>query len=244
MKVKLAPQIYRFIPLSYGCMLRPKSTKETMTMYGRKQSATGAKLTILVAQCLYLCLSGYWLANGDQPRLLTWTLAGFLTIIFARLNAMMFWWLPRGIGWSEAIGNSLAFALYYLGFPLLLIYGGHFIPVTYALGLLCFIGGSVINTTAELLRKPFKADPNNAGKLYRGGLFKYAIHINYFGDVLWVLGCALLVGNPYALLIPLMLLALFVFSYIPTADKYLADKYGAAFIAYQRDTKELIPFIW
>ncbi|UIF28268.1 DUF1295 domain-containing protein [Levilactobacillus brevis] len=151
---------------------------------------------------------------------------------------------PPGIGWSEAIGNSLAFALYYLGFPLLLIYGGHFIPVTYALGLLCFIGGSVINTTAELLRKPFKADPNNAGKLYRGGLFKYAIHINYFGDVLWVLGCALLVGNPYALLIPLMLLALFVFSYIPTADKYLADKYGAAFIAYQRDTKELIPFIW
>lgn len=213
-------------------------------MYGLKHSASGAKLTILVAQCLYLGLSGYWLTTGNQSRLLTWTLAGCLAVIFFRLNAMMFLWLPRGIGWPEALGNSLAFALYYLGFPLLLIHGGHFNLVAYVLGLICFVAGSLINTTAELLRKPFKADPRNAGKLYRGGLFKYAIHINYFGDVLWVLGCALLTSNPFALLIPLMLLALFVFSYIPTADRYLADKYGAAFTAYQRETKELIPFIW
>jgi len=64
------------------------------------------------------------------------------------------------------------------------------------------------------------------------------------GDVLWVLGCALVTGNPYALLVPLLLLALFVFSYIPTADRYLAQKYGTAFTDYQRETKELIPFIW
>lgn len=213
-------------------------------MYGLKRSANGAKVTILVAQCVYLMVSGYWLATGGQSAVLTWTLAGCLAIIFVRLNAMMFIWLPRGIGWPEALGNSLAFALYYLGFPLLLLHGGRFSLWAYVLGLLCFVAGSMINTTAELLRKPFKADPQNAGKLYRGGLFKYAIHINYFGDVLWVLGCALLTGNLYALLIPLMLLALFVFSYIPTADKYLASKYGADFAAYQRETKELIPFVW
>ncbi|NLR33012.1 methyltransferase family protein [Levilactobacillus tujiorum] len=213
-------------------------------MYGRHHSATGAKLTILIAQCLYLLASGCWLATADQPPLLTWTMAGFLAIIFFRLNAMMFFWLPRGIGWSEALGNSLAFGLYYLGFPLLLIHGGQLNFWFYGLGLIFFGIGSTLNTAAELLRKPFKADPRNADKLYRGGLFKYAIHINYFGDVLWVLGCALLTGNLYALLIPLALLALFVFSYIPTADRYLTTKYGEAFTDYQRETKELIPFVW
>lgn len=213
-------------------------------MYGINRTTTGAKLLILAAQCCYLVVSGYWLANAAQPPLLTWTMAGCLAIIFLRLNAMMFVWLPRGIGWSEALGNSLAFALYYLGFPWLLIHGGGFVLWPYLLGLLFFVGGSALNTTAELLRKPFKNDPRNAGKLYRGGLFKYAIHINYLGDVLWVLGCALVTGNPYALLVPLLLLALFVFSYIPTADRYLAQKYGTAFTDYQRETKELIPFIW
>lgn len=128
-------------------------------MYGLNYSANGVKATILITQCLYLCLSGYWLITSGQSNLLGWTLAGCLAVIFLRLNAMKFWWLPRRNGWTEAIGNSLAFALYYLGFPLLLIHGGHFMVGTYTLDLLGFIGGSVLNTTAELLRKPFKANP-------------------------------------------------------------------------------------
>ncbi len=39
----------------------------------------------------------------------------------------------------------------------------------------------MLNTVSELLRKSFKDNPVNQGKLYTGGLFKYAIHINYLG---------------------------------------------------------------
>ncbi|AKP65135.1 DUF1295 domain-containing protein [Levilactobacillus koreensis] len=213
-------------------------------MYGRQKSAPGAKVLILLAQCVYLFISGYWLIQWEPDHLLAVLVVSCLDITFLRLKAMMFIWLPRGIGWAEALGNSLAFGLYYLGFPLFLIFGGGRHLIAIVLGLLLFLIGSGLNTTAELLRKPFKDDPVNRGKLYRGGLFHYAIHINYFGDVLWVLGLALLTGNPYALLVPALLLTLFVFSYIPTADRYLAAKYGADFAAYQRETKELIPFVW
>ncbi|MGR5960169.1 DUF1295 domain-containing protein [Bacillus cereus] len=41
----------------------------------------------------------------------------------------------------------------------------------------------MLNTVSELLRKSFKDNPVNQGKLYTGGLFKYAIHINYLGGL-------------------------------------------------------------
>ena len=102
----------------------------------------------------------------------------------------------------------------------------------------------MVNTISELLRKPFKDNPANKGKLYTGGLFKYAIHINYLGDCLWVLGLALISNNIYSLLIPLGLFLVFVFGYIPKSDDYLQNKYEDQFTAYKMKTKKLIPFIW
>ena len=52
------------------------------------------------------------------------------------------------------------------------------------MGILLFIIGSYINTYSEIQRKRFKDNPNNKGKLYTLGLFQYARHINYFGDIL------------------------------------------------------------
>ena len=68
----------------------------------------------------------------------------------------------------------------------------------------------MLNTVSELLRKSFKDNPVNQGKLYTGGLFKYAIHINYLGDCLWVLGLAFIASNIYSLFIPLGLFFVFV----------------------------------
>lgn len=167
----------------------------------------------------------------------------FLAITFLRLNAMMFIWLPRGISLKEAIGNSFAFGLYYVGFPLLAIYGGHYRLYLLILAFIFFIGGSTLNTVSELLRKKFKDDPENKGKLYTGRLFHYAVHINYFGDFLWVLGFALLTMNLFALIIPAFLFMMFYFSYIPNADRYMLKKYGEAFETYQKETKSFVPFI-
>ncbi|MDR0995416.1 MAG: DUF1295 domain-containing protein [Tannerella sp.] len=195
-------------------------------------------------QLIWCIVAVYILQAHSQDKLIRYSIYICNAIVFLRMNAMMFIWLPRGIGWTEAIGNSLAFALYYIGFPLFSIYASRTMFIPYVAGCLLFLIGGAINTSAELIRKPFKDNPANRGKLYTGGLFKYAIHINYFGDLLWVLGFALVTGNVFALVVPVFLLASFVCSYIPAADKYLLNKYGKAFEAYRKTTAELIPYIW
>lgn len=214
-------------------------------MYGIHQKTIPAKLFILTVQLIYLLID-FKLLQGNNAinSLVTASITVFLIITFLRLNSMMFIWIPRGISWSEAIGNSLAFGIYYIGFPLLALRVSHFSLSILIFGYLFFVLGSLINTSSELLRKPFKDNPANKGKLYTGGLFKYSMHINYFGDILWVLGFALVTMNPWSLIIPMLLIALFVFSYIPNADRYLANKYGKQFEDYQKSTKKLIPFIW
>lgn len=209
-------------------------------MYGIHSETVPAKILIFIVQIIYILADYLWVIPHLSTAM-TINMSLLILVTFIRLNCMMFIWLPRGIGWKEAIGNSLAFGLYYLVFPILAIWGN----LTWIwLGWLLFIIGSGINSTSELLRKPFKSNPANKGKLYTGGLFKYAVHINYFGDVLWVLGFALVTGNWWSLLIPLMLLCMFVFSYIPNADKYLIQHYGHDFVEYNKKTKSLIPFIW
>ncbi|WP_254915329.1 DUF1295 domain-containing protein [Bacillus thuringiensis] len=152
----------------------------------------------------------------------------------------MFIWLPRGISWQEAIMNSIAFGIYYLGFPILMITSNqdpNLILLT--IGWILFLGGSMLNTVSELLRKSFKDNPVNQGKLYTGGLFKYAIHINYLGDCFWVLGLAFIASNIYSLFIPLGLFFVFVFEYIPKSDGYLQKKYGEQFTVYKQKTKKI-----
>ncbi|MBC6296298.1 DUF1295 domain-containing protein [Listeria sp. FSL L7-1517] len=214
-------------------------------MYGIKKRTLSAKIFILIAQLCYLGIAVFLFNHWQTDTIIRNSIYFCLIIVFIRLNGMMFLWLPRGISWKEATGNSIAFGLYYLGFPLFAIFGPQNIqPIVYILGIVLFIVGSLLNTVSELLRKPFKDDPANKGKLYTKGLFRYAIHINYLGDILWVAGFALLTFNWWALLIPLGLTCLFIFSYIPNANAYLRQKYGEQFETYEKTTKQLIPFIW
>ena len=69
------------------------------------------------------------------------------------------------------------------------------------------------------------------------------MHINYFGDLLWVLGYAFVTNNLYSFLIPLFLFCFFYFYNIPKLDAYLAERYQDAFEEYRRKTKRFIPFV-
>ncbi|MFF6015818.1 DUF1295 domain-containing protein [Lysinibacillus fusiformis] len=214
-------------------------------MYGINRPTIKEKILIVVAEMIYLVIAYYLLFITYDNSGIALGLFIALVITALRLTAMMFIWLTRGIAWQEAIMNSLAFGIYYLGFPILMITSNQDPNVVVLiLGWVFFVGGSMLNTVSELLRKPFKDNPANQGKLYTGGLFKYAIHINYLGDCLWVLGLALISNNIYSLLIPLGLILVFVFGYIPKSDDYLQSKYGEQFTVYKLKTKKLIPFIW
>lgn len=169
------------------------------------------KILILVTEIIYLIIAFYLLFITYFKQGISIGLFIALIITTLRLTAMMFIWLPRGISWQEAIMNSIAFGIYYLGFPILMITSNqdpNLILLT--IGWILFLGGSMLNTVSELLRKSFKDNPVNQGKLYTGGLFKYAIHINYLGDCLWVLGLAFISSNIYSLFISLGLFFVFI----------------------------------
>ena len=112
------------------------------------------------------------------------------------------------------------------------------------LGILLFVVGSWINTQSEYTRYKWKQNDKNKGKLYTGGLFKYSMHINYFGDILLFTGLALITQSFSQLIIPFIMTLSFIFFIIPRHDKYLATKYSDEFSEYASRTKKLIPWIY
>lgn len=144
--------------------------------------------------------------------------------------------LRRRISWEETFSIPLAFALYFVGFALLVLPEDTAMDILDYAGILIFLAGSFLNTTSEIQRERFKENPSNKGKLYTGGLFRYSMHINYFGDLLWVTGYAILTRNWYSAIIVLLLFCFFVFYNIPKLDSYLASKYREAFKEYTAKT--------
>ena len=70
------------------------------------------------------------------------------------------------------------------------------------------------------------------------------MHINFFGDLLWVSAYAMITRNWYALIIPIFIFCFFAFANIPKLDAYLAKKYSTEFEDYSKKTKKFIPFIY
>jgi protein-S-isoprenylcysteine O-methyltransferase Ste14 len=229
-----------------------------MELYGQKSKSIPQKIVIHIIEIFFLWLS-YWIlfshggdvvqdvigihiADGDSARRII--IFTFNVVIFLRIAFSMFYLLKRKIPWAESIDVPFAFALYYVGFSLFVL------PIPAPIGLLDFIAilifiiGCTINTIGELLRDQWKKYPENKGKLYTKGLFKYSMHINYFGDLLWVIAYALITKNIYSITIPVFLFCFFVFYNIPKLDKYLFEKYGNQFIQYSKNTKRFIPFVY
>ena len=78
----------------------------------------------------------------------------------------------------------------------------------------------------------------------RDGLFRNAMHINYFGDLVLFAGWVLLTRRWVLLVVPGLMLLGFMFFNMPALDRYLAERYGEAFRADVARTKKLIPFLY
>ncbi len=152
--------------------------------------------------------------------------------------------LKRGISWTEALTITVWISIIALAFAIL--GGGNRRPMGIAawFGVLLYACGSFVHTYSELRRYIWKQRAENHGRLYTGGLFHYAVHINYFGDLLLFTGFSLMTGSTYTLFVPAVMLAGFIFANIPTLDAHLRAKYGAAFEVYATKTKKLIPLVY
>ena len=229
----------------------------TMDLYGAKSRSLPQKTIIVTAELGLLYLSwrilfGPW--GPDFARLMHWpTVAdpvrravvfAFNAVVFVRMTFMILVLLKRRIPFDEAFGVPFAFAVYYVGFALMTLRTPAPLGVAGYIGIALFALGSFLNTGAELQRHFWKRHPENQGHLYTRGLFAWSMHINYFGDVLWVTGYALVSGNPWATIVPVFLFSMFAFYNAPKLDRYLASHYGAEFDAYARTTRKLIPFLY
>ncbi|MCW8925399.1 MAG: DUF1295 domain-containing protein [Xanthomonadales bacterium] len=211
---------------------------------------------VIILLCTWLVLGGGlesmaswfgWAVDWTDPVRVRILL--FCAIIyFVRHGITLFYLLARRVEWGEVFGLAVFFALFEIG--LLLVGGGVFrdSPIAlswldiFALGL--YLIGSFLNSASEIQRKRWKEDPSNKGRCYTGGLFKYSMHVNYFGDVVLFTGWSLLTAAIWTLGLPLLMLLMFMFVHIPPLDEYLAGRYGDEFKAYRSKTKRLIPLVW
>jgi protein-S-isoprenylcysteine O-methyltransferase Ste14 len=229
-----------------------------MDLYGQKSKSIPQKIIIHILEIIFIGLS-YWIlfqSGGDffEKNLHIQNAAGnserrmiiflFNIIIFLRIGYAMIFLVKRRIPWEESISVPIAFALYYVGFPLFVLPTSTMIGGLDYFAVALFLAGCILNSGGEILRGRWKRNPGNAGKIYKGGFFKYSRHINYFGDILWVLAYSMVTRNWYSVIIPVFLFFFFAFYNAPKLDNYLKQKYGKEYDEYAKKTKMLIPFIF
>ncbi|KAF4555116.1 Delta(14)-sterol reductase-like protein 1 [Elsinoe fawcettii] len=123
--------------------------------------------------------------------------------------------------------------------------GEHFPQTPLLVGATLYVAGMAIETLSEVQRYRFKQDSRNKGKVYQGGLFGVARHVNYTGYLLWRVGYAT-VGGGFAWGLANVAFYLFNFSRaIPPLNHYCEERYGEQWQQYKRKTPyKMIPYIY
>ena len=179
---------------------------------------------------------------GDPVRRACLALA--LSIYFIRVLFTEFVFLKRGVSWTEVF--TIALWVWVISMLIAILGGTN--PtrpgVAEGAGVILFAAGSWMNSYAEYARNEWKKLPENHGRLYTLGLFRYSRHPNYLGDLISFSGLCIISGAWVTAVIPALMLAGFVFGSVPMLDAHLLKKYGAAFDDYAKQTAKLIPFVY
>jgi len=156
----------------------------------------------------------------------------------------MFVFIRRRIGWVE--GGLVSFLFFMMFYLFNVSAGSHFEPIGLIdiVGIFLYLIGSYINTLGDYQRYAWKQNVENKGRLYTKGLFKYSMHINYFGDSVLYIGLAMITREYVCLFVSIGIILNFVFLQIPMLDKHLSKKYPDEFDEYAKQTKKFIPFVY
>ncbi len=228
------------------------------SMYERRDPSIAQRLTLAGFGAAWVAVAWWLLFGGGIETAGGWfgwiwgpgdavrraCLAAALSIYYIRILFTEFAFLKRGVSWSEVFTIAPWMLCIYV---LLATTGGQntsMLGITGATGIILFCGGSWMNSYAEYARHVWKRRPENRGRLYTQRLFRYSRHPNYLGDLLSFSGLCLISGAWVTAVIPVLMLAGFVFVNVPVLDSHLRDKYGAAFDEYASRTRKLIPFVY
>ncbi len=189
----------------------------------------------------------FWIASsenikGDIHRQISMFACCILYCI--RFAIALFVFVQRKISWGESILVSILFFMMFYYFSMSAAGALQPFGAIDILGISVFIAGSCINMLADSQRYIWKKDTGNQGRLYTSGLFRYSMHINYFGDAIAYLGLAIITQNTICIGISMGMFVYFVTYEIPRLDRHLSRKYKDEFGKYSRVTKKFIPFIY
>lgn len=108
---------------------------------------------------------------------------------------------------------------------------------------LTYFVGTLITLISESQRRIWKKE--NENKIFKDGLFKYANHINYFGETLSFPALCWLASGHIIIFLAVFIHQIvdFVYIQIPKQEKYLKNKYLEDFKKI-RNKKKLIPFVY
>jgi len=180
--------------------------------------------------------------NGNFIRQIV--LLSCLIFYVLRLFITVFVFLKRTWAWSEMLFVTGLMSLALFSFAKIGGNSNQPIGASDSFAIFIYLIGSWLNTYSEFTRNMWKKKAENKGRPYTVGLFKYSMHINYFGDIVLFSGLALMAQSFSLLIIPLAMASSFIFFIIPRLDKYLAIKYGDEFKEYASRTKKFIPGIY
>lgn len=219
----------------------------------------------LMGGATFLSVTALAVALTPQRDARTWLLAGMVTVWALRLSLFLF-------GRIRKAGEDVRFRELKASFPRFLLtwtLQGLWAAVTLAaalaaitaprrapldgwawLGAAIWLFGFLFEVIADAQKSRFKADPANAGKFIRGGLWAWSRHPNYFGEIVLWLGVALvalptLAGWRWLTLVsPLFVILLLTrVSGIPMLEARADANWGSQpdYEAYKAATPVLIP---
>ena len=224
-----------------------------MMFNGKYSQSLGPKTLIVVVFSCVITVIGISMFYGSEQlgslmmtgnKLRQIILFICLVIYSLRTVLALVIFLKRRMNWGEGLLVSLVMSVVLFA---LAYFGGNqkaSVGVIDGIGIVLYLCGSFLHSTSEYQRYIWKQRAGNQGHLYTEGLFRYSMHMNYFGDVLIFTGLALITRVPLMLIIPLCMALNFIIFLIPSLDTYLAGKYGTEFTTYALKTKKFIPFIY
>lgn len=227
-----------------------KQFKLNLQFKGEKSPSIAPKAAITlwylvcIAAAAWLTFSGASQLNPVGNTLRQVALITCVLIYVLRAAITLFVFVKRRIPWWEAAwgGSLIGIVLFFLLREGLRV--AQPLGIVDVVGIFLYAAGSFVGTASEYTRHVWKASPENKGHLYTEGLFRYARHINYFGDLLLFLGCGVLTRQLWTLVVPLAMGVNFALVIIPAHDAYLATRYGDEFDEFARRTKKLVPFFY
>lgn len=163
----------------------------------------------------------------------------------------------------NTVFNSVNSLLFTCSMTSASVNGEHFPQTPLLVGSSLYLVGIFTETFSEWQRLQFKKNPANKGKVYTGGLFRFARHINYAGYTLWRAGYALAAGGwTWGAIVGAFFSYNFITDGIPELNRYCQERvsrpsfrrrvsanhnsqYGEQWQNYRKQTPyKLFPYIY